>query len=101
MIGPEYSVDLSDRSALIIKAKAGSFYVEHTISSFSVNTFHETSSLGYCLGLQYRYRFAQHWSGTLESDLFSGRSPSFSNDKNINGASINIGVVFLLLHKEN
>ena len=98
MFGPQYTFRLSDRSALDLKARIGSFYAreEITMNIFELNS--EKFSLGYSLGATYRYSFAKRWCAILSCDYSSGDTDGLvTYEKRMLAISTNAGIGFQFL----
>jgi len=99
MVGPLYSLKLTDKSFINIKARCGMFYSKESMSMNLFESESEKSSLGYSVTISYQLKIAKRWCVMLTADYYSGtlESISSSNDR-LNVLALNAGVGFLI-HK--
>ncbi|MHA6248414.1 outer membrane beta-barrel protein [Pontibacter sp. CAU 1760] len=73
MLGPMYTLHLTDDSFLDFKLRVGSLYTSEKTSSESYTATFENRSLGASLGVGYRKKIANRWCVMLSSDYYAGR----------------------------
>ena len=96
MIGPMYSIKLSDDSSLEIKPRFGTFGMGVEMSSDVVNGTEEKSSLSYAFAMTYRKAFATHWCVTFSGDYCAGlnQSANLDDDWKVKPLTLQMGVGF-------
>ncbi len=101
MVGPMYSLNISERSTIDFKARAGIYYVRETFSfssnsSLNSDSYAQTRNPGYSLASTYRYQFASRWCGILSGDYFSSLyNSSFFFENKVRPLSLTAGVGFV------
>ncbi len=95
MVGPMYSISISDESKLDFKARAGTFYVREDISGYNSHSISQTISLGYSLAASYRYQFASRWCTILSGDYFSSLANNNFFFNKVRPLSLTAGVGFV------
>jgi hypothetical protein len=97
MVGPLYSIKLSDNSCVDFKARAGLFYAKESMTSGLFSSELDNSSIGYSFAISYQMKIAKRWCIMLSGDYFSGELESISSsNKHLNAVAVNAGVGFLL-----
>lgn len=97
MIGPMYSIKISNNACFDVKALCGRFFANEAISSYPFESKTETNSLGYSFSIAYRIQFASRWCTMLSSDYYSGKNEfSFSGAERLTPLSLNVGLGFML-----
>jgi hypothetical protein len=97
MIGPMYTLNLTDDSSLDFKAKLGSLYTrEKSTSEVSAYTA-ESITLGASLGIGYRKKIANRWCLMLSSDYYMGRQQlNIASSQSTRILNVTAGVGFVL-----
>jgi hypothetical protein len=97
MIGPMYTLNLTDVSSLDFKAKLGSLYTRSKSTSEAHASTSQTISLGTSLGIGYRQKIANRWCVMLSSDYYMGRQQlSFEGSQNARILNVTTGLGFVL-----
>ena len=97
MVGPLYSLKLTNNSFINFKARCGMFYSRESMAMRFYNSELEKSSLGYSIAISYQLKIAKHWCIMLSSDYYSGQLESMSSSNNrLSAVTINAGVGFVL-----
>ena len=97
MIGPMYTLNLTDNSSLDFKARLGRLYTrEKSTTEVSAYTS-ENTKLGASLGVGYRQKIANRWCLMLSSDYYAGRQQlSFEAGRNTHVLNVTAGAGFVL-----
>jgi hypothetical protein len=97
MIGPMYTLNLTDDSSLDFKAKLGSLYTRERYTSEVSDYTSNKMTLGASLGLGYRKKIANRWCVMVSSDYYAARQQfSMSAGQNTHILSLTTGVGFVL-----
>ena len=97
MIGPMYTLNLTDDSSLDFKLRLGSLYTLNKSTSEVSASTSENTTLGASLGVGYRKKIANRWCMMLSSDYYAGRQQyGFAGGQNAHILSFTAGVGFVL-----
>ncbi|MFD2247526.1 hypothetical protein [Pontibacter ruber] len=97
MIGPMYTLNLTDNSSLDFKARVGRLYTREKSTSEAYASTSENTTLGASLGVGYRKKIANRWCLMLSSDYYAGRQQlSFAGDQSTHILSFTSGIGFVL-----
>jgi hypothetical protein len=97
MIGPMYTLNLTDDSSLDFKAKLGSLYTREKSTSEAYAYTSENFTLGASLGVGYRKKIANRWCVMVSSDYYAARQQfSMSAGQNTHILSLTTGLGFVL-----
>lgn len=97
MIGPMYTLNLTDDASLDFKAKLGPLYTRSKSTSEAHASTSQTISLGASLGIGYRQKIANRWCVMLSSDYYVGRQQlSFEASQNARILNVTTGLGFVL-----
>ena len=73
MVGPMYTLHLTDDSSLDFKLRTGPLYTSEKTTSESYTYTSENMSIGASLGVGYRKKIANRWCLMLSSDYYAGK----------------------------
>ncbi|ARS34592.1 outer membrane beta-barrel protein [Pontibacter actiniarum] len=97
MIGPMYTLQLTDNSSVDFKARLGRLYTREEAKSDDAASESEKSTLSASLGVGYRQKIANRWCLMLSSDYYAGRQQySFATGQNAHILNFTAGVGFVL-----
>lgn len=97
MVGPLYSLKLSDRSFINLKARCGMLYTKESMTMNLYSRELEKSSFGYSVAISYQLKIAKRWCIMLSGDYCSGEMESLSSSNNrLNALALNAGIGFVL-----
>lgn len=97
MIGPMYTLNLTDDSSLDFKARLGTLYTREKSTSEVYAYTLENTTLSMSLGVGYRKKIANRWCLMLSSDYYAGRQQlGFAAGQNTHILSLTAGVGFVL-----
>lgn len=96
LVGPMYSVAVSENIKLDFKIQPGLFWVsEKTEGAGFKGSFQKISISGLSAGVTFRHNFTKRWCWMLLVDYNSGLTPGGLNtEKRLNTISTNVGVGF-------
>jgi hypothetical protein len=97
MIGPMYTLNMTDDSSLDFKARIGSLYTgEKSTSEVSASTNNKIT-LSASLGVGYRKKIANRWCVMVSSDYYAARQQfSIAAGQNTHILNLTTGVGFVL-----
>jgi hypothetical protein len=97
MIGPMYTLNLTDDSSLDFKAKLGSLYTREKSTSEVSDYTSNQITLGASLGVGYRKKIANRWCVMVSSDYYAARQQfNMSAGQNTHILSLTTGLGFVL-----
>ncbi|MBD1395759.1 outer membrane beta-barrel protein [Pontibacter sp. JH31] len=97
MIGPMYTLNLTDVDALDVRLRLGSFYTSEKRTSETLVYTSENRTLGTSIGIGYRRKFANRWSLMLSSDYYAGKQQIYvAGDQSTRILNFTSGVGFML-----
>ncbi|RDV14527.1 hypothetical protein DXT99_14090 [Pontibacter diazotrophicus] len=97
MVGPMYTLNLTDDSSLDFKLRLGSLYSSNKSTTEVSASTSENTTLGASLGIGYRKKIANRWCIMLSSDYYAGRQQfSFEESQKTHILSFTAGVGFVL-----
>lgn len=92
MVGPMYTLDLSETSRLDFKARLGRFHMQDMQDLMTI----ESSVISWSLGTTYQKRIGQRLALTVSADYHQGRSSVGAEDNGVGLVNLTGGIAFLL-----
>lgn len=97
MLGPMYTLHITNNSSMDFKARIGSLYTREKATSEVSAYTSEKTTLSASLGVGYRKKIANRWCLMLSSDYFAGRKQyTLGADQSTHILSFTGGVGFVL-----
>lgn len=97
MIGPMYTLNLTEDASLDFKLRLGRLYTYNKATTADSESISENTTLGASLGVGYRKKVANRWCVMLSSDYYGGRRQyNFTGEQNTHLLSFTAGVGFVL-----
>jgi len=96
MIGPMYTLNMTDDSALDFKVRLGSLYTSEKTTTETSATTSEKMTLSASFGVGYRKKIANRWCLMLSSDYYAARQQyTITSNQNTHILSFTTGVGFV------
>jgi hypothetical protein len=96
LIGPLYSFKLTKNSMIHLRMMLGSVHSLFEYKLISSRSTAESLSIGYSVGVVYRYNFSKNWCLLLNSDYLSAKSSVYADEGKIAALNVNAGIGFRL-----
>ncbi|MHA6248420.1 hypothetical protein ACXYMU_10815 [Pontibacter sp. CAU 1760] len=97
MVGPMYTLNVTDDSAIDVKLRVGSFYTSEKSSTEVSASAYENRTLGTSIGIGYRKKFTNRWCLMLSSDYYAGKQQLYAaGGQSTRILSFTSGVGFML-----